>query len=84
MSKILWKKPNGNELETNDMKDTVEYCESLGWERVGDGDSGDGSDKSHKDMSASELKEIFAEMGEDYPGNKDAAVARLEELAEEE
>ena len=34
MSKIKWVKPNGNELETNDNKDTVAYCESLGWKRA--------------------------------------------------
>jgi len=28
-----WIKPNGNEIETNDETATIEYCESLGWER---------------------------------------------------
>ncbi len=28
-----WKKPNGNEIETNDLEATVKYCESLGWVR---------------------------------------------------
>ena len=28
---IKWKKPNGNEIETNDLPDTVKHCESLGW-----------------------------------------------------
>lgn len=31
---IKWIKPNGNEIETNDEKATIEYCESLGWERA--------------------------------------------------
>ena len=30
---IKWKKPNGNEIETNDRPATVKYCESLGWEK---------------------------------------------------
>ena len=30
---IKWTRPDGTELETNDMKDTIEYCESLGWTR---------------------------------------------------
>ncbi len=34
MSTIKWVKPNGNEIETNDLKDTVEYCESLNWKRA--------------------------------------------------
>jgi hypothetical protein len=29
---MKWTKPNGNEIETNDEKATVDYCESLGWE----------------------------------------------------
>lgn len=28
---MKWIKPNGTEIETNDMKATVEYCKSLGW-----------------------------------------------------
>jgi len=28
---MFWEKPNGNILETNDEKATVEYCESLGF-----------------------------------------------------
>lgn len=30
---IKWIKPNGNEIETNDLPATVDYCESLGWKR---------------------------------------------------
>jgi len=30
---ITWIKPSGQELETNDRKETVEYLESLGYER---------------------------------------------------
>ena len=33
---ILWKKPSGMEIETNDMEATVAYCEGLGWTRVGE------------------------------------------------
>lgn len=29
---MKWKKPNGNEIETNDEEVTIEYCKSLGWE----------------------------------------------------
>jgi hypothetical protein len=32
---IKWVKPSGVELETNDLKKTVAYCESLGWKRKG-------------------------------------------------
>jgi hypothetical protein len=28
---MKWTKPNGSEIETNDDKVTIEYCESLGW-----------------------------------------------------
>jgi len=31
---MKWKKPSGLEIETNDEKATIEYCESLGWEKV--------------------------------------------------
>ena len=31
---MKWKKPNGTRIETNDMKETLEYCRSLGWEEV--------------------------------------------------
>ncbi len=33
---IKWIKPNDIEIETNDLKATVEYCESLGWVRESD------------------------------------------------
>lgn len=36
IGKIKWKKKNGNEIETNDLKATVEYMESLGAARVDD------------------------------------------------
>lgn len=32
---MIWIKPNGNELETNDEKATIAYCKSLGWEEKG-------------------------------------------------
>ena len=28
-----WTKPSGMEIETNDEKLTIEYCEALGWQR---------------------------------------------------
>lgn len=30
---MIWIKPNGNKIETNDKKETIAYCESLGWKR---------------------------------------------------
>ena len=30
---VEWIKPSGVVIETNDMPETIEYCESLGWER---------------------------------------------------
>lgn len=36
MSTIKWEKPNGNEIETNDREETVEYCKSLGWVKAGE------------------------------------------------
>ncbi len=38
LGKVLWRKPSGMEMETNDRKETVEYCESLGWERLATGE----------------------------------------------
>ncbi len=40
---IIWTKPSGMEIETNDMAATVAYCEGLGWKRAGD--SGDAADE---------------------------------------
>ncbi len=31
---MRWKKKNGNEIEVNDEQATIDYCESLGWERL--------------------------------------------------
>tara|TARA_R110000796_G_scaffold163505_3_gene280438 strand:- start:146 stop:409 length:264 start_codon:yes stop_codon:yes gene_type:complete len=31
---ITWVKPSGLQIETNDMKTTVAYCKSLGWEII--------------------------------------------------
>lgn len=31
---VNWRKPSGFIIETNDMPETVEYCASLGWERL--------------------------------------------------
>lgn len=30
---IVWTRPSGSKLETNDRPETIEYCESLGWTR---------------------------------------------------
>ena len=30
---ITWTRPDGSNLETNDMSETIKYCESLGWNR---------------------------------------------------
>lgn len=35
MSSIVWIKPSGVEITTNDLKETVEYLESLGYKRKG-------------------------------------------------
>lgn len=35
-----WTKPNGNVMETNDNKATIEYLESLGWTRNAAVDAG--------------------------------------------
>jgi hypothetical protein len=31
---IKWLRPSGTEIETNDRDVTIEYCESLGFEKV--------------------------------------------------
>jgi hypothetical protein len=31
---MKWIRPSGTEIETNDRDVTIEYCESLGWERA--------------------------------------------------
>jgi len=36
MSTIIWKKKNGNELETNDLPATIKYMESIGAKRKGE------------------------------------------------
>lgn len=28
---MIWTKPNGTDIETNDLKETVDYAKSLGW-----------------------------------------------------
>ncbi len=33
---MLWVKPSGIEIEANDRKETIAYCESLGWKRKGE------------------------------------------------
>ena len=31
---MRWIRPSGREIETNDNKDTIEYCKSLKWEPI--------------------------------------------------
>lgn len=31
---MKWKKPSGMEMDVNDDQATIDYCESLGWERM--------------------------------------------------
>jgi len=33
----IWVKTNGNKMEINNRPETIEYAESLGWTREGDG-----------------------------------------------
>ncbi len=33
---MKWIKESGLEIETNDLKDTIEYCKSLGWKQADD------------------------------------------------
>ena len=30
---MIWIKPSGMEVKTNDMPETIKYCESLGWKQ---------------------------------------------------
>ncbi len=55
MAKITWKKSNGNKMETNDEKATVDYCESLNWERIGGEDKP--KPKKKKDKAPEEDKD---------------------------
>ena len=32
---MIWIKPSGAEVKTNDLPDTIEYCKSLGWKEKG-------------------------------------------------
>jgi hypothetical protein len=32
---MKWIRPSGSEIETNDLKETIKYCESLGWKEKG-------------------------------------------------
>lgn len=32
-NKITWKKPSGMEIRTNDTREIIAYCESIGWKR---------------------------------------------------
>lgn len=58
MADISWTKPSGLEIVTNDMPATVEYCESLGWERGADGD--ELTIGKIKKMTGEQLKELIA------------------------
>jgi len=33
MVDIEWTRPGGRKIKTNDRKETIAYCESLGWKR---------------------------------------------------
>lgn len=33
---MKWMRPSGNPIETNDRKETIEHCEKLGWEMMGE------------------------------------------------
>ena len=33
---MIWIRPSGSEIETNDSKRTIEYCKSLGWKVKGE------------------------------------------------
>ena len=33
---ITWDRPSGTQLETNDLPETIAYCESLGWKKASD------------------------------------------------
>jgi hypothetical protein len=46
---ITWVKPNGNEITTNEEKETIEYCESLGFERKDKKEAKKKSSKKSKD-----------------------------------
>lgn len=74
----VWKKPSGAEIKINDEPATVKKAIEMGWTND---KHNPGGEKKPEDMSAKELKEKFAEIGEDYPGNKEEAVARLNEIA---
>ena len=32
---LRWKRPSGRTITTNEEKETVEHCESMGWEKLG-------------------------------------------------
>lgn len=56
---IKWIKPNDIEVETNDLKATVEYCESLGWMRESD----DLTVEDINEMSGVDMKKLIAKYG---------------------
>ena len=33
---MLWKKPNGSTIKTNDNETTIKYAESIGWVQMGE------------------------------------------------
>ena len=68
-----WVKPNGREVEINDLKATVDAAEALGWKRA------DQDPTAIKDMKADQLKERCKEAGIDYDG-KDNAIEVLEKI----
>ena len=48
---MKWIKENGTKIETNDLKATIAYCKSLGWE-VTELPTTEGGDKHHGNTKA--------------------------------
>jgi len=72
-----WLKQNGARISLNDEKATIEKARSMGWKPEDE----EPEKKELKGLSAADLKEIFNSIdGEEYPGNKESAIKRLEEL----
>ena len=65
---LKWIKDNGQEIETNDRKETIEYCESLGWER-GESDviTGPDIDTIAKQVYDAKRKQLKAAGNESLP-----------------
>lgn len=77
---FVWVKPDGSEIKINDAPATIAKAIELGWTND-EFNPLSIDEKPIEEMSATELKAKFAEIGEEYPGNKDSAIARLKEIA---